>query len=724
MNMKSLSKRPGRLMDEVEYTQKHLGETFNKSLRNNPIEFVKAKEVYKREDKKEVEKEDNESATEDLKLTTDNNKDHINDQINESENDAKIETNSLENEEVPNVRDFSINDNAITLSNDVPIKQDNIKISPENQVLLDLLNVPKSSNHHPSVTFSSDEDLSDEPHVVLEQLSINREVSDGAESSEGESDAFVIDTAADSNISLPKPDMSSIIDSKPIKGDIPALEHDTVLNIGKVSMNTVTDTRGNTVTELEENKKTRGFAERTVVEKESDFAGYRDYIKQVMKRMNESDEDEDDEDLDSDEMEWDEIDQNANAGWNGSDSASESESEDLDPEIEYGFLPEDYEFDVSQISITNVRFGIQNQFYTRNLELTGSVDEYTWVDEDELIDFVMLKGVKEHRLNSFLKFVTGGLLEMSQPEEPDYDVHISDSSSEEEEEEIDYGDDIEALIALSKQQQQNFISADDMFPTKSIQTKGKGRRKHLDIDGVDLDIDIRQSLQDQFQIRRTSKKQKKLDHANAKLEDGLRKHDLLVKYPYSILVQDIRKEFELLLHDSRRDTLSFPPLDPHGNKTLCKFAKCYNMKAMKCGNNGLKLFIKVAKNKKTFHYLPNYNEVTYMLKQRPIFNRTDQKRPKDEIVETDGNLKKDRARGRNKPKSNAEIREGEVVGAQAPEIRHDNFGRLMLERLGWVKGEGLGALGNKGISEPVMATVKKSKTGLRTSTQDEMPDRE
>lgn len=64
--------------------------------------------------------------------------------------------------------------------------------------------------------------------------------------------------------------------------------------------------------------------------------------------------------------------------------------------------------------------------------------------------------------------------------------------------------------------------------------------------------------------------------------------------------------------------------------------------------------------------------------------------------------------------------EGEYVGKDAPEIGQENVGRRMLEKLGWVDGEGLGAQGNKGISEPVMAKVKKNKSGLRHTENTEL----
>lgn len=57
-------------------------------------------------------------------------------------------------------------------------------------------------------------------------------------------------------------------------------------------------------------------------------------------------------------------------------------------------------------------------------------------------------------------------------------------------------------------------------------------------------------------------------------------------------------------------------------------------------------------------------------------------------------------------------REGEVVGAAAPELGAENRGRVLLEKMGWSTGTGLGAINNKGILVPVEHVVKMSKRGL------------
>ena len=58
-------------------------------------------------------------------------------------------------------------------------------------------------------------------------------------------------------------------------------------------------------------------------------------------------------------------------------------------------------------------------------------------------------------------------------------------------------------------------------------------------------------------------------------------------------------------------------------------------------------------------------------------------------------------------------REGEIVGAAAPELAAENVGNRLMRKLGWTPGEGLGAVNNKGILQPVPHVVKNSRLGLR-----------
>ena len=72
-----------------------------------------------------------------------------------------------------------------------------------------------------------------------------------------------------------------------------------------------------------------------------------------------------------------------------------------------------------------------------------------------------------------------------------------------------------------------------------------------------------------------------------------------------------------------------------------------------------------------------------------------------------------KARGGGFASAGVSYRDGEIVGAAAPELGQDNKGRAMLEKMGWSSGTTLGALNNdRGIVQPVAQVVKTGKAGL------------
>lgn len=705
-SMRYNSKRPGRRMvDEIEYTDAHHDETMNKPLRMRPLEFVKAKEVY--DPAAELFKRKSKGEKQELL-------DILKSNVNESGDESDLSHISGDDEmEVDVVEKGLQEEEDDELEMEMELVEEDSKDEEEDEII-----IPKV------------EDSRLESSITLEDLNIKELPKEVDELS------FILDDEADEDLEeYPRQSIAALLRKRFIKSELEfsvespeidspieenGVEYDPVLTIGKVSLNTSKDEFNNTTTKLmtlqglKRSTQTGFVDENDEVDFESDIEldktkpGYHDYVQQIIQGLRDNSDYEDNDDYESDTN----FDIMASSDEEQDQEETPEEGDEPEAEPEYGFLPEDFEFDVSKVSITNVRFGIKNQFYVKSYELTGT-DEYMWMDEDEVIEYITLNGVKEHRIHSFLKFATGGLIEDKPPVNDDYsDVYISESSDDEEidDDVLDEDEDnLNELLEFAKGLSKSFLGTDKMVPTESIQTKGKGRKKVLDLDKHDLDTEIFQSLQNQYQIHRERKKAKRNAKDEARQAEAMRKHDLLVKYPYTLHIKDIRNEFELFLHDSLRESMSFPPLDPHGSKTLMKMSKCYNMKAMRCGPNGIKLFIKVAKYKGTYHYLPKYNEISHMLKQRPIFNRTDQKRPKDEYIATDGNAKKER--GRSKPLK-AHMREGDIVGDKAPEIGHDNIGRQLLVKLGWKVGEGLGST-NQGINTPIQATIKMSKVGLK-----------
>lgn len=465
------------------------------------------------------------------------------------------------------------------------------------------------------------------------------------------------------------------------------------------------------------------------------YQSYNKYISRVMQNLNGSDDEEDDDEEeesvdDTNDREMfaeldDDFEEEARFISNIDDSDSDNEDdqqisqigavdkfeklqikeseEDKDPE--YGFLPEDYEsFDNSSVDVINVRFGASsNQYFMKSFRLLGSYD-FSWVDQELFQDFLLENGLPEHRLNAYFKYIQAQLTPADEPEEKDFDIEFSDSDSEEDIEEGRDDFDDEGLDDLIKYTTKYDGLRDVEFDTKTLKTRGKGRKKELNLDHI-ADDDLRQSLADQYQAQKRNRKDKRKERESNIAHEHYTSKDLSEKYPYTFHVKDFRHEFEEFLMDSKRNALTFPPLDPHGNKVVMKFAFLYNMKSRKFGK-GRQQHVVAVKNKRTFHSLPDYHSVGLLCKQRPIFNRTDQKRPRVEIEAEEAKSSR-----RGKP-SKAHVKEGDIVGADAPEIATDNIGRRLLEKLGWKSGQGLGA-DNRGIPEPVIAKVKKTKLGLR-----------
>lgn len=377
-------------------------------------------------------------------------------------------------------------------------------------------------------------------------------------------------------------------------------------------------------------------------------------------------------------------------------------------EPEFGFLDEDFVVDVSEISVTNLRLGVSdNSYYVKCFRLFSD-DQYRWVGQDIFSDFILEDiGLPEHRLQAYLAFIKNSIIPKKEEPEPSYsDIPMSDSSDEEEiatrttsKDSVtpDMREGLDDLIAYTEKYA---YSRNQEYKTSAIPLTGKGRKKKLLIDdSVFLDTESIATLQDKFKSRIEKKAEKRRNKNDFIDEANKNSDDLFKKYPFGLHVQNMKDEFEMFAK-MNKERLLFPPLDPHGNKTVMKFAKHYQTKSFKQGR-GSHTYIMAQKTRKTNRTFPNYNLIDQLIRQRPIFMRTDVNRPKDLAVKKE------------LPKGKFHTIEGELVGKDAPEIGQENVGRRILQKLGWIDGEGLGANGNKGINEPLMATIKKSKSGLR-----------
>ncbi|KAI5948860.1 SQS1 [Candida theae] len=687
----------GKLAQEVEYTAQHHDQTMSRKLRDRPVAFVKAKEKY----------DPNELL---YKLSEKKQEDPFHTVIDEEFKSISLD--SGEEEEESEVEVYDEEDFEYTTQVN--------KLSDENQ---SATAYPEEKTQEENAETNSSEEEAEEdsePAQVPSQL-VAGDAFGVAEQAEEEMGSSLISSAREENGNT----------------NNSAANQDSVSTKSKLAISSHTQSAEETLA-TEEREHGRSKHITSVSADDSFDQGRHDYETQVKLQGDELDLEPDapthhpteqsSQDNSKDELEmfiddprYTEEQKIVQQSEVAEDAGTPLQT---DNELDYGFLPEDFEFDVSKISVTNVRYGINNQYYARCHELTGYDQEFVWIDEDEVIDYALSNGVKEHRLAKFLSYITSGMVDkgkenndvdddqvyISSDSEDDDDSNDDDDEFDKDQDDYSYDsdDNLDDLIQYSKSSTQGLVSMLDRDFSNNIPAK-----KRRNFDNLGIDQDLQDSLTEQI-INFRKHKREQINRRNAqKTEDAILSHDLLIKYPDSLTISQIAHEFTTFLQDESRPTLSFPTLDSHGHKTLQSMAAAYNMQTDKCGAHNMRHYIKVTKTRKTYKTVPNFNRINAIMRGRPIFHRMDVKREK----------KKDSSGGSTKGKrsgggggggndSRAKFKEGDVVGAEAPALDQSNLGRIMLEKLGWSQGQGLGK-GNTGINEPVVAKVKMSKTGLR-----------
>lgn len=686
-------------------------------LRNRPVEFIRAKEVY--DPNRElfhkltsVELVDPDSVEiHNLSIEPTPEQGPTPDEVSVDE-DIPVESVEDESEEVD---EEMAEEEVEILSNEESDEEDEELVEEEREII----SIDESEEEHDKlveghmeITANDDADTEEsegEAEVEEEKNEKEDEEEDEDDDDNKDDDAFdlVFDNEPDMYIATHMPKRFA---AQQELG--PNIEHNLTLTIGKVQLDTSYDDDGNLYVDtrqLKRSQRARGM--------KLDNLNFEKMAPKHYKFETSSEDDDDDDDDDDYDGEdvvrfAEEIIVQGEANFRPKKKAQSSTTSETDATPEYGFLPEDFDFDVGRVSIDNVRFGISNLYHVRNCDLCGDDTTYAWVEEEELHEYLVANGVKPHRLDAFMKYACGDLLSQEYEEQPNYsDVYILETLEEDDEDDDDEeedsddeeqeGENIDMLLALAGSK---LFRDQDFVPIEgSSKTRGTGRKKQLNLDEYDIDTELMEALQEQYRARREGKKRRK----EQQLADAILNHDMLIKYAYSMHIKEIKSEFEDLLRDDERETMLFPPLDPHGNKTIVKLAGLYNMKSLRCGKTHQ--YIKVSKGKNTYTSYPSYDLINRVLRQRPRFPRRDVKEPRGPG--------KGEGKGGKGPRGEAgpgpHVREGDIVGEQAPEIGQENIGRRLLEKLGWKYGEGLG-MNNKGINQPVVARVKKSKLGLKT----------
>ena len=150
-------------------------------------------------------------------------------------------------------------------------------------------------------------------------------------------------------------------------------------------------------------------------------------------------------------------------------------------------------------------------------------------------------------------------------------------------------------------------------------------------------------------------------------------------------------------------------MNPHDRKRVHEIANKFNLKSKSVGG-GTSRFPTLYKTSRTVEYDEDaLSGIEAQLNSRRFLHGPDKRGARGPATRTTAALK---GRGGGFAGAGVSYRDGEVVGAAAPEIGVENRGRTMLEKMGWSTGTALGALNNKGIMQPVTHVVKTTKAGL------------
>ncbi|KAI9822906.1 MAG: hypothetical protein M1832_002931 [Thelocarpon impressellum] len=240
----------------------------------------------------------------------------------------------------------------------------------------------------------------------------------------------------------------------------------------------------------------------------------------------------------------------------------------------------------------------------------------------------------------------------------------------------------------------------------SLIKKPKGQKPSLPFDVSDSELEA--ALISSWAGDRSKKKMKKQEREELRAQGLLGvKHNeqakLKAKYTEGMTLDEIKNEIKKFLMSSH-GTLPLPPMDKGDRKIVHEIANAFKLKSKSVGAGTSRSPILYKTARSGAYDESDVNAIERQLRQRRFLPRKDRKAGKG------GPASKRNGGGFNS--AAVSYRDGEVVGAAAPELGAENRGRAMLEKMGWSTGTALGALDNKGILQPVAHVVKISKAGL------------
>ncbi|KAI9788639.1 MAG: hypothetical protein M1816_006785 [Peltula sp. TS41687] len=246
----------------------------------------------------------------------------------------------------------------------------------------------------------------------------------------------------------------------------------------------------------------------------------------------------------------------------------------------------------------------------------------------------------------------------------------------------------------------------------SLQKKGKGRGPALPFELSDPELQA--NLQASWEKDRSKKSARKQEReelrAQGLLGSNKKKDKAGPHSPYSnsVEVQRVKAQIKSFLRSSD-EVMALPPMDHRARKLVHELANAFGLKSKSMGN-GQSRYPNLIKTRDT----GPFDQAAFEAVEDNLIGRVSFMRL---VYRPPSTPKKPAARQQAASRGNARnaavsYRDGDIVGAAAPELGVENKGRAMMERMGWSQGTALGAMDNKGILTPVTHVVKTSKAGL------------
>ena len=240
------------------------------------------------------------------------------------------------------------------------------------------------------------------------------------------------------------------------------------------------------------------------------------------------------------------------------------------------------------------------------------------------------------------------------------------------------------------------------FDRPSVRPKRKGKANDFAFDFELSDDDLAEHMKSTWlkdREKKTERKREKLEALEAQLLDAAqRSHPAAIK-------AEIRR---FLVEET--DILKLAPMDSHIRAGVHRLAKSLKLNSRSEGKEGRGVgrYPVLTKTEHTPQYtISNVWQIDALMESKKFFPKHTLKSFK--APKTGKVFGKTRGGGGG---ADAGLKNGDIVGAWAPELSADNKGRAMLEKMGWTSGMGIGAVGNEGSLEAPRQIVKTNKAGL------------